>query len=128
MSYIIQRTDFVGGWYDDSKLYSMKGDALMEIKARELKYGDHANWYRILEVDPKMADKTPGSPYYGSLKPEPIEVIEGWGLSYARGNAVKYIARAGKKVATKEETIKDLEKAISYLKREINTLNGQPGW
>ncbi len=68
---------------------------------------------------------TPGSPYYGAMKPEPIEIIEGWQLNYNRGNAVKYIARAGKKEGN---GVKDLEKAISYLRREINTLNGKAEW
>ncbi len=66
--------------------------------------------------------------HYAELTPEPITVIEGWGLSYLRGNAIKYLARAGKKDQTQEGTIKDLEKAISYIRREINTLQGKPGW
>lgn len=66
--------------------------------------------------------------HYAALSPEPITVIEGWQLGYLRGNALKYIARAGKKDQSKEGTIKDLEKAISYLRREINTLNGKPEW
>lgn len=66
--------------------------------------------------------------HYAELTPEPIAVIEGWGLSYVRGNAVKYLARAGKKDQTTEGTIKDLEKAISYIKREISTLQGKPSW
>ncbi len=35
--------------------------------------------------------------HYAKLRPEPIDVIEGWGLDYLIGNAVKYIGRAGKK-------------------------------
>lgn len=69
-------------------------------------------------------------PHYTTLKPEPIDVIEGWGFdkNFYRANAIKYIARAGRKDASKEGTIKDLEKAISYLRREINALNGNPSW
>lgn len=66
--------------------------------------------------------------HYATLKPEPIEVIEGWGLGYVRGNAIKYLARAGKKDQSVEGTIKDLEKAITYIRREINTLKGSPSW
>lgn len=60
--------------------------------------------------------------HYNAGKFEVIEVIEDWGLSknYHRGNAIKYVARAGKKDPTKE--IEDLEKAVWYLKREIELL------
>lgn len=43
-------------------------------------------------------------------------------LNFCRGNAVKYIARAGAKDPAKE--IEDLEKARWYLSREINRLKG----
>lgn len=46
---------------------------------------------------------------------EAIKVIEAWELNFNIGNAVKYIARAGKKGAY----IEDLEKARWYLNREI---------
>lgn len=37
---------------------------------------------------------------------EPIDVIEAWGLNYHLGNAVKYIARAGKKIGDLPDHIK----------------------
>ena len=45
-------------------------------------------------------------------------------MNFCRGNAVKYIARAGLKSQNTE--IEDLEKAIKYLKMEINRLKGRP--
>lgn len=51
---------------------------------------------------------------------EAIKVIEAWELNFSLGNAVKYIARAGKKDASK--TVEDLEKAKWYLEREIERL------
>ena len=51
-----------------------------------------------------------GNPY------EAINVIEAWELNFHLGNAVKYISRAGKKGAAKQ----DLEKAVWYLQREID--------
>jgi len=51
---------------------------------------------------------------------EAIKVIEAWRLGFRLGNAVKYIARAGKKDPTK--TIEDLRKASWYLSREIERL------
>lgn len=49
-----------------------------------------------------------------------IDFIEEKKLNFHRGNAVKYISRAGKKDPTKE--IEDLKKAVWYLDREINRL------
>lgn len=59
--------------------------------------------------------------YYKEGKIEVIDFIEDKELNYHRGNAVKYIVRAGKKDPTKE--IEDLQKAIWYLNREIERLN-----
>ena len=47
---------------------------------------------------------------------EAIKVIEAWGLNFHLGNAVKYIARAGKK----GPAIEDLKKALWYLQRELD--------
>ena len=46
---------------------------------------------------------------------EAINVIEAWGLDFSLGNALKYIARAGRK----GDTVEDLKKAIWYLERKI---------
>lgn len=61
--------------------------------------------------------------HYASGKIEVIEAIEDWKLGFNRGNAIKYVARAGKKDPEKE--IEDLEKAVWYLKREIEILTSQ---
>jgi hypothetical protein len=55
--------------------------------------------------------------HYNSGKIEVIEAIEDWGLGFHLGNAVKYVARAGKKDPAKY--IEDLEKAVWYIKRQI---------
>jgi hypothetical protein len=52
---------------------------------------------------------------------EPITYINANGLNFNRGNAVKYITRAGLKSA--ETEIEDLQKAIRYLEIEIETIN-----
>ena len=55
---------------------------------------------------------------------EVIDAIEAWNLNFSRGNAIKYIARAGIKNPDKE--IEDLEKAVWYINREIERLqNGK---
>lgn len=60
------------------------------------------------------------NPKYYKGKVEVIDAIEAWGLNFHRGNAIKYIARAGKK--NKEKEIEDLEKAAWYINREIQRL------
>ena len=60
--------------------------------------------------------------HYTSGKIEVIDFIDDQNLDFEKGNAVKYIARAGKKYPDKE--IEDLEKAIWYLNREIKKLRG----
>lgn len=68
--------------------------------------------------------------YGGADNPyEAIKVIEAWRLGFCLGNAVKYISRAGKKIAVVHGTttvvtadtmaLEDLRKARWYLDREI---------
>ena len=63
--------------------------------------------------------------HYTSGKIEVIDFIEDQKFNYHKGNAIKYICRAGKKDKFKE--IEDLEKAIWYLQREIKRLNKEDG-
>ena len=60
--------------------------------------------------------------HYTFGKIEVLDAIEDWELDYHRGQAVKYIARAGRKDATKEA--EDLRKAVFYLNRKIAQLDG----
>jgi hypothetical protein len=62
------------------------------------------------------------SHYHGDRKFEPIAVIEDWGLNYRLGNAVKYIARNGRKPS--EDPREGIKKAIWYLERELAALDG----
>jgi hypothetical protein len=68
----------------------------------------------------KINDNVNHPSHYTDGKIEVIDFIEDKNLSFHRGNAVKYIARAGKKDPAKE--IEDLRKAIWYLTREIQRL------
>jgi hypothetical protein len=58
--------------------------------------------------------------HYTDGKIEVIEFIEDKKLGFCLGNAIKYIARAGKKDPTKE--IEDLRKAKWYVERRIKEL------
>lgn len=69
-----------------------------------------------------MSESVNHPAHYNASKYEVIDIIEGnnWGEGFNRGNAVKYILRAGKKNPDKE--IEDLEKARWYIDREIQRL------
>ena len=67
-----------------------------------------------------MSDAVNHPSHYNQGKIEVIEFIEDKNLGFHLGNAIKYISRAGKKDPAK--TIEDLEKAIWYVKRHIETL------
>lgn len=62
--------------------------------------------------------------HYNSGNIEVIEAIEDWKLGFHLGNAVKYIARAGRKDPAKE--VEDLNKAIWYILRAIELKAGNP--
>lgn len=69
---------------------------------------------------PSKEDSVNHPPHYNQGKIEVAEFIKDQRLDFFRGNAVKYIARAGKKDKFKE--IEDLEKAIWYLNYEVKCL------
>lgn len=52
---------------------------------------------------------------------EAIDVIEGFGLGFHRGNMVKYALRAGRK----GDAIQDIEKAVWYGKRDLQCMRGE---
>jgi len=55
---------------------------------------------------------------------EVIDIIESFELNFCLGNVVKYVLRAGRKDT--EVAIKDLEKALWYLSREIDKRKSYP--
>jgi hypothetical protein len=70
-----------------------------------------------------MSEQVNHPSHYNSGRIEVIEFLEDQGLNFHRANAVKYIARAGKKNPDKE--IEDLEKAIWYLKRDVELMKAR---
>ena len=70
-----------------------------------------------------MNDPVNHPAHYTDGKIEVIDFIEDKKLDFHLGNAVKYIARAGKKDPKK--LIEDLEKARWYLDRKIQQLKSQ---
>ena len=96
-------------------------------------YGKDSNIYKLScptaeEIDWQKRvvklDEGPRPEYYGG-KDNPYEVfrvLEEWNLDkdFYLGNVIKYVARAGKKnISTQKE---DLQKALVYLQRRINSL------
>ena len=79
----------------------------------------------------KINDTVNHPSHYNTGNIEVIETIDDWGLGFSLGNAIKYIARAGKKQDYEgqsqiEKTIEDLSKAAWYINHEIDRLtNGQ---
>lgn len=56
--------------------------------------------------------------HYRTRTVQPIEIIEMYGLDFSRGNALKYLLRAGSKLG--EDKTDDLLKAIWYLVYELD--------
>ena len=59
--------------------------------------------------------------YTEGRKYEPANVIADWGSTWAIGNAIKYLSRAGRK----DDAVQDLKKAIWYIEFEIKRINGE---
>lgn len=69
-----------------------------------------------------MADSVNHPSHYNMGDIEVIDALEAWGFGkgFNRGNAIKYIARAGRKDPRKE--VEDLKKARFYIDAEISRL------
>lgn len=70
-----------------------------------------------------MNDMVNNPSHYTDGRIEVIDFIEDKKLNYHRGNALKYLCRAGKKDPAKE--VEDLQKAVWYINREIQRLEAQ---
>lgn len=76
----------------------------------------------VPDFAPKRASDPVNHPsHYTAYPVEVIHLTEH--LNFCRGNAVKYVARAGLKNPDTE--VQDLEKAVWYLNREIQRLKEQ---
>ncbi len=83
---------------------------------------------RAIHRRPKVivgSDGLKDSAHYGGADNphETIKCLEAWGLEKDAllWNAAKYISRAGKKID--QSTLKDLKKALYYLKRRVEKLD-----
>lgn len=58
--------------------------------------------------------------HYNPGQYEAIKVIRAYNLNFAKGNAIKYILRAGNK--PHQSQIQDLKKALWYIQNEIEAI------
>lgn len=79
---------------------------------------------KILERSKMNYDNVNHPSHYNSGKIEVIEFIEDQKLGMHLGNAIKYIARAGKKDQTK--LAEDLNKAVWYIERYLELQKPNP--
>ena len=79
--------------------------------------------YKELDIKEDKKEMVNHPSHYNMGKYEAIDVIEDWNLGFNLGNTIKYISRAGHK----DDIIQDLKKALWYLIREINRLEGNNG-
>ena len=70
-----------------------------------------------------LVDVVNSPPHYTRLHPQPIDIIESWGLGFHAAQVLKYIARAGHK--DRKKFVEDLEKARFYLNRWIERLKSE---
>lgn len=107
---------------DYGDIYSLPSPTVIREEKTGLEEGiSHLSQQLFLPgFEPKPSDPVNHPSHYTFGKIEVIEALEDWGLNFHRANAVKYIARAGKKDPSKE--IQDLEKAIWYLERDVKRL------
>lgn len=71
----------------------------------------------------QSSDMVNSPSHYKGHKFEVIDIIEDFDLNFRKGNALKYLLRAGHK----DDYVQDLKKAIWYLNREIDAYNNSKG-
>lgn len=94
---------------DDGTCFTVRDDSDRQVVERH---------YDIL-----FGDSVNHPSHYTKGKIEVADFIADQKLNFDRGNAIKYVCRAGAKDPEKE--IQDLEKAIWYIEHEIKMLKGE---
>jgi hypothetical protein len=72
----------------------------------------------LTPYNPCMSKQVPT--HYRKQPIQPIEIIDAYGLDFKRGNALKYLLRAGSKPG--EDKTDDLLKAVWYLICELHSI------
>jgi len=115
-------------WYESmhGSAYNKMVEGVIEEKEDTMAGPRSTNWntnYKIIEKE-NSKTQTLRPPYYGGKdnKYEVFNVLEAWNIDkdFYLGNVIKYVARSGKKDYHKQK--EDLEKALIYLQKRIDTL------
>jgi hypothetical protein len=120
--------------YGDYNKSIMKGLKKENVSAtQEPKWVDPQDYNKaVLDNIPKWTELKSLTSHNDALRPkhygganaqyEVFKVLEAWELDkdFYLGNVIKYVARAGKKDSSK--TKEDLQKALVYLQRRIDSL------
>lgn len=102
------------------KLNTLEDDLDNIEKAIEFYASGYAESAPTFITKDSPTEKVDHPSHYNNGKIEVIDFIDDHKLNFERGNAVKYVCRAGLKDKNKE--IEDLNKAIWYIQREIQNL------
>lgn len=100
----------------DKRLTNPHREALQYLDGLVVEGESAAEFLRGSKV--KGIDMVNKPPHYRTGGIEVLDFIEAKDLNFRLGNVVKYVSRAGKKLNT--DPVQDLEKALFYLKREID--------
>ena len=93
----------------------------IEVDKSKLKLVEESIEAKTVERGEEVVNDSVNHPsHYTDGKIEVMDFVEDKQLNFARGNVIKYVSRAGKKDPNKE--LEDLNKAMWYLKREIERL------
>ena len=113
---------YEGAWFKGlEKLAEIEDNDDCDFTVKTIDVMDYDRKNRIgLKPEEKKDDPVNHPSHYTQGKIECIDFIVDKKLNFCRGNAVKYIVRAGLKDPSKE--IEDLEKAVFYINKEIQTL------
>ena len=124
------RGDNYGDWpsEDQEGHFRAREEAEAEIKL-ELEKADSEKLAKNQCPDSKEDEMIKEPSHYSRFVIEPCTFVMENRLSFARGNVVKYITRAGYKkyddLSLDQSEIRDLKKAMRYIEMEINLLEGK---
>lgn len=95
-------------------------------RARRIEMADALSQPRPMSADQQpqaeeakvAVDEVYNPPHYTRLNPQPLNIVEAWGMDFHSGSAIEYIARH----EAKGNPIGDLKKAVNLLNRRIALL------
>lgn len=110
-----------GVWYWSEDVLELIDKSKLKLTEEEFKQTVKGLSEEKKQIEDDIVDDSVNHPsHYTDGKIEVMDFIEDKQLNFARGNVIKYVSRAGKKDPNKE--LEDLNKAMWYLKREIERL------